>query len=68
MKRLPHNVVRLPKIGFWVPESMWQGMSGFLKNGMFAELLKWRRADQSEILRIVQAQPRFMFRLLCTEI
>jgi asparagine synthase (glutamine-hydrolysing) len=68
MKRLPHDVVRLPKIGFSVSESMWQGMSDFLKNGMVAELLKWRRADQPEILRIIQAQPRFMFRLLCTEI
>lgn len=68
MKRLPHNVVRLPKIGFMVSGYMWQGMADFLKNGMVAELLKWARADQPEILRLIQTQPYFVFRLLCTEI
>jgi asparagine synthase (glutamine-hydrolysing) len=68
MRRLPHNVVRLPKIGFMVSEYMWQGMADFLKNGMVAELLKWGRADQSEILRLIQTQPYFVFRLLSTEI
>ena len=68
MRRLPHNVVRLPKIGFMVPGDMWKGMADFLKNGVVAELLKWGRADQPEILRLIQSNPYFVFRLLCTEI
>lgn len=68
MKRLPHDVVRLPKIGFMVSAYMFEGMSDFLKDGMVAELLKWGRADQPDILRLIQAQPYFAFRLLCTEI
>jgi asparagine synthase (glutamine-hydrolysing) len=68
MKRLPHDMVRLPKIGFMVSGYMWQDMADFLKNGMVAELLKWSRTDQPEILRLIQTQPYFVFRLLCTEI
>lgn len=67
-RRLPADVVRLPKIGFWVPDQLWRGMTHFLRDGAVAQLLKWRPQDQDDILRLVERYPRFLYRLLSTEL
>jgi len=67
-RRLPGDVIKLPKIGFWVPDQMWRGMAGFLKGGVVADLLKWGGDEEEDLLRLVQRQPRFLFRLLSVEI
>lgn len=68
LKRLPRDIVRLPKIGFHAPSYLWQGMSGFLHGGRLAELLKWRSADQFDITQMIRRHPRLLYRLLSTEI
>ncbi len=68
LKRLPEEIVRLPKIGFHAPGHLWQGMSGFLRGGRLAELLKWRDADQDDILQMIRKHPRLLHRMLSTEI
>jgi asparagine synthase (glutamine-hydrolysing) len=67
-KRLPREIVQLPKIGFWAPSSLWQCMAGFLRNGEVASMLKWRAQDQDVILNMIQRYPRFLYRLISTEI
>jgi len=67
-KRLPKEIVQLPKIGFWAPNYLWQGMVDFLRNGKVSQLLKWRTQDQDIILKMIQRHPRFLYRLLSTEI
>lgn len=68
LKRLPKEIVRLPKIGYHAPSGLWQGMSGFLRGGKLAELLKWRAADQQDIVQMIQKHPRLLYRMLSTEI
>jgi hypothetical protein len=40
----------------------------FLTGGRVAELLKWRAADQPEILRLLPKHPFYQFRLLGMEL
>jgi len=68
LRRLPEEVVRRPKIGFRAPESLWRGMAGFLRGGRLAEILRWRAADQPEILRLLEGQPRPLYRVLSLEL
>jgi asparagine synthase (glutamine-hydrolysing) len=68
MQRLPQKVVGLKKIGFDVSDQLLYGMEGFLRDGRVAELLKWRRADQDEILRTARTVRRFVFRLVGVEL
>jgi asparagine synthase (glutamine-hydrolysing) len=68
LKRLPQDIVRLPKIGFHAPSSLWQGMAGFLRGGRLAELLKWRPEDQPDIVHMLRKHPRLLYRLLSTEL
>jgi asparagine synthase (glutamine-hydrolysing) len=67
-QRLPIEVVHLPKIGFRVDPSMWEGTAGFLRDGYVADLLKWRADDQDEILALLRRHPYFQFRLIATEV
>ena len=67
-KRLPQKIVTLPKIGFEAPSYLWQGMSDYLHNGKVANILKWRKQDQDKILKVIRRYPRFLYRLISTEI
>lgn len=67
-KRLPETITRLPKIGFHAPNHIWLGMVDYLRNGKVAQLLKWRSQDQDSILQMIQRYPRFLYRLISTEI
>ena len=67
-KRLPKAIINLPKIGFNVAPSMWNGTSAYLRNGRVAELLKWPDKDQDDILSLVEGHPYYQFRLLSCEI
>jgi asparagine synthase (glutamine-hydrolysing) len=67
-KLLPDNVVRLPKIGFTTPPTMWAHTAEFLRNGRVAALLKWPTGDQTEILELAKKRPYYQFRLLASEI
>ena len=67
-KRLPEEIINMPKIGFNVAPSMWKGTAAFLRNGRIAELLKWPDKDQDEIIALVQRRPYYQFRLLSCEI
>jgi asparagine synthase (glutamine-hydrolysing) len=68
MRELPADVVSLPKIGFDVGNELWRGMEGFLADGVTAELLRWPRAYQADLLQRIRRTPRFLFRMLCLEI
>jgi asparagine synthase (glutamine-hydrolysing) len=67
-KYLPENVLRLPKIGFTMPPSMWGGTANFLRGGRVAEILKWPSPDQDEILQLATRRPHYHFRLIACEI
>ncbi len=66
-QRLPNEVVHLPKIGFEMHPSLWEGTAGFIRGGRVADLLKWRAADQDEILGLLRSHRHFQFRLIATE-
>jgi asparagine synthase (glutamine-hydrolysing) len=68
LKRLPRDIVHAPKIGFRAPSYLWQGMSGFLRGGRLADLLKWRSSDQQDIVQMIRKHPRLLYRMLSTEI
>jgi asparagine synthase (glutamine-hydrolysing) len=65
---LPETVIRLPKIGFTMPPSTWAEAAEFLRGGRVADLLKWPKADQTEILGLAKKRPYYQFRLLACEI
>jgi asparagine synthase (glutamine-hydrolysing) len=65
---LPDNVVRLPKIGFTTPPTLWAQTAEFLRDGRVAGLLKWPTQDQTEILELAMKRPYYQFRLLACEI
>jgi asparagine synthase (glutamine-hydrolysing) len=67
-KHLPAGLVDLPKIGFGMRASMWDGLLPFLRDGKVADLLKWDRADQQEILSLLPQQRFYQFRLLGMEL
>jgi asparagine synthase (glutamine-hydrolysing) len=67
-RRLPQDVIDLPKIGFWVRDSMWRGMDPLLRGGVIAELLGWRRSDEQALLELVGRHRRFLFRMVCFEL
>ncbi|MCL4747983.1 MAG: asparagine synthase C-terminal domain-containing protein, partial [Burkholderiaceae bacterium] len=67
-KRLPREIVHLPKIGFSVHWDMWKGTTGVLREGRLAELLKWRRDDQEDIVRLLAQRPYYQFALVSTEL
>ncbi len=67
-RRLPHDVMNLPKIGFWVRDSMWRGVEPILRDGAVAELLEWQRDEQENLLELLRRYPRFLFRVVCFEI
>lgn len=66
-KRLPRDVVHLPKIGFEVDADMWRGTIGLLRDGRLGELLEWRSQDRDDILRLVSENPYYQFTLVATE-
>jgi asparagine synthase (glutamine-hydrolysing) len=66
-RRLPKDVINLPKIGFWVRDSMWRGVDGMLKGGALAELLEWRRDEIAPLVESLGSHRRFLFRLVCLE-
>ncbi len=66
-RRLPKDVTNLPKIGFWVRDSMWRGVDGMLKGGALAELLDWRRDEVASLVEGLGSHRRFLFRLVCFE-
>ena len=66
-RRLPREIVHLPKIGFNVDAGMWNGTTGLLRNGRLAELLKWRTEDQADILGLLAGHPYYQFTLVATE-
>jgi len=66
-RRLPREIVHLPKIGFNVDAGMWNGTTGLLRNGRLAELLKWRSEDQADILGLLAEHPYYQFTLVATE-
>lgn len=68
LRRLPPGVVRLPKIGFGVEDSMWDGVDGVLKGGALADMLRWRRSEESSLLELVGRHRRFLFRLVGFEL
>jgi len=65
---LPEKVIRLPKIGFTMPPTMWTQTAEFLRDGRVAGLLKWPTQDQTEILDLAKKRPYYQFRLLACEI
>lgn len=65
---LPDDLIRLPKIGFWIESSMWRGVAPFLRDGFAAELLKWRTKEQDDLLDSIARYPRFLFRFVCVEL
>jgi asparagine synthase (glutamine-hydrolysing) len=67
-KRLPAEVVDLPKIGFWVRDAMWRGMAPFLAGGFVAELLRWSSAEERDLLELLARHPRFLYRVICLEL
>ncbi len=67
-KRLPREVVHLPKIGFSVHWGIWKGTIGLLRDGRLAELLKWRRQDQADIVGLLSTRPYYQFALVATEL
>ncbi len=67
-RMLPNELIRLKKIGFDLPASMWAGMEKILENGVLAEQLKWRRKDQNEIFALFERNRIFQFRLLSIEL
>jgi asparagine synthase (glutamine-hydrolysing) len=65
---LPESVIRLPKIGFRMPATMWAQAAEFLRDGRVAGLLKWPAQDQTEVLDLLEKRPYYQFRLLACEI
>ncbi len=67
-KYLPNELIDLPKIGFGMRPSMWDGLMPFLRGGRVAGLLKWHAADELEILRLLSQHAYYQFRLLGMEL
>ncbi len=67
-KRLPRELIGLPKIGFGMNANLWRGLMPFLHGGRVAELLKWRAADEPDILALLSRQGFYQFRLLGMEL
>jgi len=67
-KILPAELIRLEKIGFDLPASMWFGTETLLKDGVLAEQLKWNKKNQAEMFALFQRNRIFQFRLLSMEL
>jgi asparagine synthase (glutamine-hydrolysing) len=66
-RHLPGEILHLPKIGFQLHPVMFRGTGAILRGGRVAELLKWRREDEAEILGLLARQPFYQFRLVAME-
>jgi asparagine synthase (glutamine-hydrolysing) len=66
-RRLPREIVHLPKIGFAVDSGMWSGTTALLRDGRLAEMLKWRAQDQGDILDLLAAHPDYQFTVVAME-
>jgi asparagine synthase (glutamine-hydrolysing) len=64
---LPGEILHLPKIGFRLHPVMFRGIGAILQGGRVAELLKWRREDEAEIIGLLARQPFYQFRLVTME-
>lgn len=67
-KHLPQELIDLPKIGFGMKPSMWNGLMPFLRGGRVADLLKWQAADEQTILSLLPQHAYYQFRLLGMEL
>ena len=67
-KRLPHDIVHAPKIGFGVSHHAWRYTGDFLKGGMVADLFKWGKRENLEISNLLLKDPSSLFHLMCMEL
>ncbi|MBZ0166565.1 MAG: asparagine synthase (glutamine-hydrolyzing) [Candidatus Omnitrophica bacterium] len=50
LKKIPRDNVYAPKIGFGCSHDFWSKGADFIRDGMFAEAMKWDRAAQDAVI------------------
>ncbi len=67
-KRLPPEIVRAPKIGFELPQAMWQSAGAILEKGMMYDLFRWGPSQTVPLREHLARDPQFLFVLVGLEL
>ncbi len=67
-RRLPAAISHAPKIGFELPQAMWNRTAGLLDDGMVREYFRWGASEMAAVHEHLRRDPYFVFTLVGLEI